>query len=81
MTGKPIYWPYPASGMLMPGSETILKITTLVDEEWSRKLSTGEDDTNGEYRSMTTSTNADVVDVLVLQVEGGKDSVSRHRPR
>lgn len=48
---KPIYWPYPASGNLQPGSEASLRLTILVDEEWSRKLSTGEEDTNGEYTS------------------------------
>lgn len=46
--GKPIYWPYPASGAIQPGSEAVLRVTTMVDEEWSRRLSTGEDDTNGK---------------------------------
>ena len=45
--GKPIYWPFPATGTLEPGAETTLKITSLVDTKWSSKLTIGEDESNG----------------------------------
>jgi len=47
ISGKPIYWPFPATGTLEPGAETTLKITSLVDTKWSSKLTTDEDETNG----------------------------------
>jgi hypothetical protein len=70
--GKPIYWPFPATGTLEPGSETTLRITSLVDTKWSSKLTIGEDETNGKPVSCSLL----ILDVLVLQVDGGKDTVS-----
>ena len=47
ISGKPIYWPFPATGTLEPGAETTLTITSLVDTKWSSKLTIGEDESNG----------------------------------
>lgn len=58
--GKLFLWPFPSSGRVEPGEEMVLTIVLDVNEEWSAKLSLGEEDGN---------------DVLVLQVEGGKDTV------
>jgi hypothetical protein len=51
ISGKPIYWPFPATGTLEPGAETTLKITSLVDTKWSPKLTIGGDETNGTRAS------------------------------
>lgn len=58
--GKPFLWPFPSSGTVEPGEEMVLTIVLDVNEEWAAKLSLGEEDGN---------------DVLVLQVDGGKDTV------
>jgi hypothetical protein len=72
ISGKPIYWPFPATGTLEPGAGTTLKITSLVDTKWSSKLTIGEDETNGKRAIHFWL----MIDVLVLQVDGGKDTVS-----
>ncbi|KIR79357.1 inositol-polyphosphate 5-phosphatase [Cryptococcus gattii EJB2] len=56
---KPFLWPFPSSGTVEPDGEMVLTIVLDVNEEWAAKLSLGEEDGN---------------DVLVLQVEGGKDT-------
>ncbi|OXG45099.1 inositol-polyphosphate 5-phosphatase [Cryptococcus neoformans Th84] len=56
---KPFLWPFPSSGTVEPGEEMMLTIVLDVNEEWAAKLSLGEEDGN---------------DVLVLQVDGGKDT-------
>jgi hypothetical protein len=71
ISGKPIYWPFPATGTLAPGAEMVLRVTTLVDAAWSSKLTIGEEETNG----MSADMMALISDVLVLQVAGGKDTV------
>lgn len=58
--GKPFLWPFPSSGTVEPDGEMALTIVLDVNEEWAAKLTLGEEDGN---------------DVLVLQVEGGKDTV------
>ncbi|BEI96950.1 hypothetical protein CcaverHIS631_0205390 [Cutaneotrichosporon cavernicola] len=61
--GKPIcmpwYWPFPAAGVVPAGEEVVLTLTACVDETLSADLTCG-----GEMN-----------DVLVLQVQGGKDSL------
>ncbi|BEJ11943.1 hypothetical protein CspHIS471_0204030 [Cutaneotrichosporon sp. HIS471] len=60
--GKPIclswYWPFPAAGVVPAGEEVVLTLTACVDETLSADLTCG-----GEMN-----------DVLVLQIQGGKDS-------
>ncbi|KIR43959.1 inositol-polyphosphate 5-phosphatase [Cryptococcus deuterogattii 99/473] len=56
---KPFLWPFPSSGTVEPDGEMVLTIVLDVNEEWAAKLTLGEEDGN---------------DVLVLQVEGGKDT-------
>lgn len=72
MPGKPIYWPFPASGTLDPGAETVLQVISLIDAEWSSKLTVGAEEANGAYEAVVKL----IADVLVLQVTGGKDTVS-----
>nr|ODN77240.1 hypothetical protein L203_06319 [Cryptococcus depauperatus CBS 7841] len=56
---KPFIWPYPCSGTVPPEGEWILKVVADVDELWASRLTLGSEDAN---------------DVLVLQVDGGKDT-------
>jgi hypothetical protein len=48
LSGKPTIWPFPPLGTIEPGQKTTLKISMMVDESWSRRLTLGEDDLNGE---------------------------------
>ncbi|WRT63490.1 uncharacterized protein IL334_000395 [Kwoniella shivajii] len=56
---KPFMWPFPATAVVEPGQEMIVKVVIHVDELWSSKMTTGTEDIN---------------DVLVLQITGGKDT-------
>ncbi|WVQ80297.1 hypothetical protein IAT38_002402 [Cryptococcus sp. DSM 104549] len=55
---KPFFWPFPPSATVEPDGEMVLKVVLDVDEYWAARLTLGED----------------INDVLVLQVEGGKDT-------
>jgi hypothetical protein len=57
---KPWFWPFPAAGVVGSGQELRVIVTADVGDEHAAALTGGED----------------MNDVLVLQVAGGKDSVS-----
>jgi hypothetical protein len=54
ISGKLIYWPFPATGTLAPGAEMVLRVTTLVDAAWSSKLTIGEEESNGMSADVIT---------------------------
>ncbi|WVW81619.1 hypothetical protein I302_103614 [Kwoniella bestiolae CBS 10118] len=56
---KPFMWPFPATAVVEPGQDMILKVVLNVDEHWSSRLTLGSEDIN---------------DVLVLRIAGGKDT-------
>jgi hypothetical protein len=57
---KPWFWPFPSSGVVQSGHEFRITVTSDVDQSQCLSLTCGEE----------------MNDVLVLQVAGGKESVS-----
>ncbi|ORY31996.1 Endonuclease/exonuclease/phosphatase [Naematelia encephala] len=55
---KAFLYPFPSSGTIEPGQDIELRVVAFVDEQWAPRLTLGDD----------------MNDVLVLRVEGGKDT-------
>lgn len=49
--GKAAIWPTPSFGIKQPEGQVVLKISVNVDEDWSKRLTLGEEDLNGGLAS------------------------------